>query len=120
MSADEDFSAASYYHYTDKAGARAIKEQLYVKPSEGGRDGRGAYVTELRPSAGRDKILHNNYSVRKVRDRSAEKVEYAIRIPKETSPDIVPVKTNTRNIYKSPSGIKLGENPEIIKLPKRK
>merc|ERR1712183_297450 len=55
------------YHYTDEKSKSAIEASGHVRISQGkdnAKFGDGAYFTKVRPSAGREKILQNNYENR--------------------------------------------------------
>ena len=62
---DDQGKTKTFYHYTDDAGAKGIKESGVIKgssPDRGdARFGRGPYFTTVPPSKDKCDIVENNY-----------------------------------------------------------
>ncbi|CAJ1956565.1 unnamed protein product [Cylindrotheca closterium] len=68
------------YHYTDEEGYLGIQRDGFIRPSHGGRRGRGVYLTDLDPSD-REMVAKNNYGGGAAKYRSKADHFVAVNLP---------------------------------------
>ena len=87
LDAPEDNMSITLYHYTNIEGIRGISSSGFIEESGGGRDanfGEGVYLTSLKPTESKIKIVANNWGNKEERklERAVQegRVDFAVEI----------------------------------------
>ncbi|GAM27162.1 hypothetical protein SAMD00019534_103370, partial [Acytostelium subglobosum LB1] len=93
----------NYYHYTDEAGLKGIKESGQIRPSTNTQTdaayGTGVYFTEKMPQASNSTLFVNNFDGA---SHDPNKLQYYVRVPASEVPDAYQVNSK-RNIVLLPT-----------------